>query len=337
MIGVPQALHSDNAKEFKHGNFAKKCRKFDVIQSFTEPHSPWQNCAEIGIKEGKSYGKRILAQQNAPIRLWCFAYEYAATILCLSATGLFDLEGRTPYEQVMGNTPDISEYTTFHWYQWSYYWDQIDCEKRLCRWLGVASEIGQSMSYWILTANGEFLARSTVIPIPISDINSDDVKQQVDAFTASVHDTIGGHKKAIIFQGPINQNRIVEELFEGADENDNTDATTYPWDTELLDEPLYDMTRQDLEALDEYINAKVVVPGKDGETKVLATVKGRKRDAQGNLIGGSSNSNPILDTRLYNLEFPDGHVETYPTNLIAEALYDQVDANGFNHDIFHEI
>ena len=31
------------------------------------------------------------------------------------------------------------------WYQWAYYWDEIEKEKKLCRWLGVASTVGQAM------------------------------------------------------------------------------------------------------------------------------------------------------------------------------------------------
>ena len=48
--------------------------------------------------------------KDAPLRTWCFAMEYAAEIRCLTATKLFMAEGRTPYDILMGNTPDISEY-----------------------------------------------------------------------------------------------------------------------------------------------------------------------------------------------------------------------------------
>ena len=97
LVGLPPAIHSDNAKVFVGDDFMKKCRKFDISQSFTEPHSPWMNRAETGIREVKSFGRKLMQREQAPLRLWCFAYEYAADILCLSATGLFDLGGRRPY------------------------------------------------------------------------------------------------------------------------------------------------------------------------------------------------------------------------------------------------
>ena len=54
-----------------------------------------------------------------------------------------------------------------------------------------------------------------------------------------------------------------------------------------------------IEALDNYIGAKLVVPGKN-YIPVLARLKCRKWDALGNPIG-EERSNPILDTRAYEL------------------------------------
>lgn len=88
--------------------------------------------------------------------------------------------------------------------------------------------------------------------------------------------------------------------------------------------------------LDEYIGCQVVVPGSDGVNGVLAKVRGRKRDSAGNLIG-SPNHNPILDTRVYELEFPDGRVKPYATNVIAESLLSQVDEYDFDTGLLHEI
>ena len=132
LVGLPPRIHSDNAKVFVHGEFGSNCAKHGIQQSFTEPHSPWQNRAETGIRGVKTFGRKIMEEEQAPIRLWCFAYEYAAELQCLMATGIFDLEGRTPYEHIMQYTPDISEYVVFRWYQWSYYWNEITKEKDLC-------------------------------------------------------------------------------------------------------------------------------------------------------------------------------------------------------------
>ena len=58
----------------------------------------------------------------------------------------------------MNYTPDISEYVNFHVYQWCYYWDDLEKEKKLAHWLGVAHLVGQSMCYWILVQSGNYIA-----------------------------------------------------------------------------------------------------------------------------------------------------------------------------------
>ena len=49
------------------------------------------------------------------------------------------------------------------------------------------------------------------------------------------------------------------------------------------------------------------------------------------------NENPILDTRVFQVEYPDGHLEEYATNVIAEALYSNIDSEGFDTGLLHEI
>jgi hypothetical protein len=333
LVGLPPKIHADNAKVFTSGDFEKKCKKYDIGLSYTEPHSPWMNRAETGIRSIKSFGRKIMAETQAPIRLWCFAYEYAAEIQCLLATGVYELDGRTPYEHVMQYTPDISEYVIFKWYQWAYYWDEIDKEKRLCRWLGTASQVGQAMCFYILIDSGKFIARSTVIPIPEQDLNDSALQEQMKNFTSSIHSHIGDHRKALVkAESQVNEDEIYHDAFFDSTEDDDI---TWPWETELEDIPLAEQDSTTLETLDEYIGSHIVLPGIDGE-QVLTEIKGRKRDHNGQLIG-SSNPNPILDTRIYNVEFPDGHLEAYSTNKIAEALYSQVDQDGFNTGLLQEI
>jgi hypothetical protein len=48
-------------------------------------------------------------------------------------------------------------------------------------------------------------------------------------------------------------------------------------------------------------------------------ITGRKRDSKGNPIGTVS-SHPVLDTRVYTVEFPDSDVGEYTANVIAENI-----------------
>ena len=93
IVGLPYSLHTDNHGNFKDGSFKQLVRKLMIPQSFTKPHSPWQNRAEYAIGELMRYTCRLMQSTLTPIRLWCFCFKYAATILCLCTTGCFALQG----------------------------------------------------------------------------------------------------------------------------------------------------------------------------------------------------------------------------------------------------
>lgn len=78
----------------------------------------------------------------------------------------------------------------------------------------------------------------------------------------------------------------------------------------------------------------MVLP-KDGQ-EVLGQVVARKRDVEGYPIG-KSNSNPILDTRLYQVRFSDGNVAEYSANVISKCIYSQVDSEGRQYVLQDEI
>ena len=70
MVGLlPPALHADNAKVFVEGDVKRKCQKYGISQTFTEPHSPRMNRAETRIREIKAYRRKVMQKTQAPIRL----------------------------------------------------------------------------------------------------------------------------------------------------------------------------------------------------------------------------------------------------------------------------
>jgi hypothetical protein len=58
-----------------------------------------------------------------------------------------------------------------------------------------------------------------------------------------------------------------------------------------------------------------------------AKVRGRKRLSDGSVIG-RANPNPILDTRTYEVEFPDGQTAEMAANVIAQNMYAMCDEEG---------
>ncbi len=62
----------------------------------------------------------------------------------------------------------------------------------------------------------------------------------------------------------------------------------------------------------------------------------RKRDNDGNAVG-RTHSNPILDTRVFEVQFSDGHVGEYATNIIAENIYATIDDDEYETLLLHNI
>jgi hypothetical protein len=88
------------------------------------------------------------------------------------------------------------------------------------------------------------------------------------------------------------------------------------------------------EAFDKYLNAQIVTDR--GGDLLRGMVKSRKHDSDGKPIG-SSNPNPILDSREYLVCFEDWTEVTYTTNLIAECIYSQIDDKGRQLLLMQEI
>ena len=73
-------------------------------------------------------------------------------------------------------------------------------------------------------------------------------------------------------------------------------------------------------------SAEVFLP--HGEEQVVAKDLRKSVDENGQVIG-AHNDNPLLNTLVYDVEFPDGDVKKYAANLIAENVLSQVDPNGY--------
>jgi ribosomal protein L12E/L44/L45/RPP1/RPP2 len=80
--------------------------------------------------------------------------------------------------------------------------------------------------------------------------------------------------------------------------------------------------------------AEVLLP--NGGDVTRAKVIGCKRDADGN-PAGRRHSNPILDTREYEVQFPDGATDVFTVNIIAERMYSQINGDGHTFLLMSEI
>ena len=83
------------------------------------------------------------------------------------------------------------------------------------------------------------------------------------------------------------------------------------------------------------MNMEVALP-RDTEGPDFARVTKRLKDAN-DLPIGTDNENPILDTRVYEVEYVDGHKASLTANAIAQNIFAQVNDEGNRHVLFDEI
>jgi len=233
---------------------------------------------------------------------------------------------------IEGNTPDISEYAQFDWYEYVWFHDPTvqfpGNAKRLARWIGVAHDVGNPMSFYLLPPSCKVLARSTVWSL-MEDERADPIVHglmaELDAaIQEKIGDTVSDQAVDPDMMGiaPL----IPDDLF--LPEHDLEFDPVEP-DASMPEADAYTP-----EQYDEYLTAEVLLPNMGTVTK--AKVIARKRDADGNPVG-QRNSNPILDSREYEVQFPDGATDTFTANIIAENLYSQVDGDGYSYVLMSEI
>jgi hypothetical protein len=284
--------------------------------------------AEGSIRELKCHTRRKMASSKVPIRLWDFCAKWSSDVQNKTTNKRFSLEVKTPYKAVHEHTPDISLLATFNFYELVWYCDQIaeypKPKHRLARWLGEAHNIGQAMCYWVLPKSGVPIARSTAQEISKAFYSTEDFQQKLNILDTAIIAKFG-------------------EPVSSKEENDDNNQG-YDINAPILETPQYDPWEPESqmpvadewepEAYDQYITAQVILPSQDAQ--LLGTVTARKRDLHGNPIG-ISNKNPIFDTRIYEITFPDGHTAEYSANTFAECLYSQIDPEGSSYAIFDEI
>ena len=91
----------------------------------------------------------------------------------------------------------------------------------------------------------------------------------------------------------------------------------------------------DPEIFDNYVNMEISLD-QQSDGPEFARVTKRLKEKEGRSIDIASD-NPILDTRMYKVEYADGHKAVMTANNIANNLFAQVDQDGNRFVLFNEI
>ena len=265
---------------------------------------------------------------GTPVRLWDYCWSYASDIRCVTATRHIYLDDVTPFEKVHGYTPNIAEFLSFRWFGWLWYHEPNSPDKaELGRWLGPAHDICQGMAHHVLTRKGTVVTRSTISHLSPFDKVSPDIIRQQDAFTSGMEDAIGNFSSSTMKN--VHGKMVGDDIYDNIFEDFDPEVPIYDANGDLITAPLLPYVTDNeapiLEQDDKLVGTKIQLPI-SGEMKE-ATVVQRKRHFDGTLVG-SANPNPILDTRVYDVDFGDGLYQEYSANVLLENLYQQVDEDG---------
>jgi hypothetical protein len=192
---------------------------------------------------------QFMTATRTPAHLWDYCTQYAAEIISLTASNLYTLHGRTPLKMVTGQTPDISEYMDFGWYEPLWHYEQVgfpDEHRIIGLWLGVAHRIGQALCYWILTESGTVIARTTVQKLTSDELNNHLVQERIQEFYKKVRDKLGDTMEPIDVQPTANTYL--------------QDIETGTFDPVKPEAKMPEADQFDTDTCDQYLGAQVLLP-----------------------------------------------------------------------------
>jgi hypothetical protein len=188
----------------------------------------------------------------------------------------------------------------------------------------------------LITESGKIISKTSVEHVVRDDYLNDDKKAQIDAFDSKLDKALDDEGRSasgdFAFEPLYLQDIDIDEnpgVAYGAD------LTTTPTDDEYGDMMQEERPEADDDVLDNYINMELILDqGTDAERRGRVTKRARGLD---DAPIGRAHTNPLFDTREYDIEFTDGSIERYHANIIAENMFAQVDDEGYSHVLFDEI
>jgi hypothetical protein len=121
--GVPEHPTFDGAavQTGPKTRFMEAIRRYEIKYHVSCPRRPNDNPAEQAIHEVKKRWYRIMLKKKVPARLWDYGFVWVCEIDNICANLSKYADGQTPIEIITGETPDISEYLDFEFYDWVMY------------------------------------------------------------------------------------------------------------------------------------------------------------------------------------------------------------------------
>ena len=187
------------------------------------------------------------------------------------------------------------------------------------------------MSYWILTVNYTVTARMTVQRVTSLEMQSTHMRERVQAFDEAIRAKIKDSDHTILEGGKTQPYDWTDHPFE--EDPDFTEKFLKVISNNKLKEVDETFTP---DVYDTYLNMELAIPQGDSLEPRLARVTNQLKDANGLPIR-LADENPILDTRMYKVEYLDWERASLAANNIAKNLFTQIDDEGNRQVLMDEI
>eukprot|EP00957_Ditylum_brightwellii_P126095 9612311-Ditylum_brightwellii.AAC.1 len=235
------------------------------------------------------------------------------------------VNGTTPHTALTGEEIYLSNLCTFEWYEWCYFREQkmsfpFNKEVLGCI-LGPTKGEGNEMAQWVMKGNANVVPHQTSRSLNVAELNSETKIRSHKNFNLMIERRWGlpiypSSETTPNNWDPYEDNEDDEDDDEIAKPLPEVDETVDANDTLIDQQPAYDRI----------INAEVQLHHQDHLT--TGKVKRRALGPNGK-TAGSYHDNPILNSTVYEVKFPDGKIKEYVTNAIAKNMLTQVDFEGF--------
>ena len=182
-------------------------------------------------------------------------------------------------ERITGDTPDISEWIEFEFYDLCWFWDnqQDSSEPKLGRWLGVSHRVGNASCYWIFSNKENVIARKTVQHITKQEVAKPDIQQSIHDYHVSMNKSIGSEEFITDLDGMTN---FINDDVE-VDKTEDDDILDWleekcqglpkiPDIDDLVDNS---DRRKQADTYDQFLGAEAEIPNSSGTTVMARVIK----------------------------------------------------------------
>ena len=334
-VGAPDAFVCDMSGEQTSQEVKNFVNNIDSMLRVLEKGTPWANKAELYIGLLKESVRKDMKEADSPMVFWDYCIERRARIHNLTAKSNFKLHGSTPYTVTTGEEGDISNLCQFGWYEWCYFREQSasfpNNKEVLGRVLGPARGEGNEMAQWVLKANGNVVPRRSPRPLTTAEIHSPTEAKKRKIFDELIERR---HGTSINPPKPTKSSKGSDSEWDSDSEDDSDEQSTegVPDVEDIVDSTGKILDQQP--AWDKMINADIMLQHEN--EMVTGKVKGRTIGDHGEGMG-RYDDNPMLNSIIYDVEFPDGQVKQYAANILAENMLSQVDPDGHSKLLLEEI